>query len=112
MSMALGRSMYQPDFVEVPLGEPSGGRYSSLSPAKTIVANPHCFKLLKQVEAPARALARLREGNKSEARTAMMAMTTSNSINVNARPMRERPLTPAGMERSMRARQPVATHFL
>src|SRR5438477_2395318 len=84
MPMVRGKSMYQPDLVEVPLGAPSGGKKSSLSPAYISVASPHCFKLLKQVVAAPLALARLNAGKSSEARMAIIEMTTSNSMSVKA----------------------------
>src|ERR1044071_6580447 len=47
--------------------------------------NPICRRLFKQVLLWPCALARVNAGNNSAARIAMIAMTTSNSINVNAR---------------------------
>src|SRR5579862_4772574 len=47
--------------------------------------SPHCRKLLKQEICCAFLLAADSAGNNIAARIAMMAMTTSNSISVNAR---------------------------
>src|SRR5262245_6025088 len=45
-------------------------------------ASTHCLTLLKQAVCCALALARARAGNNKDARMAMMAMTTSNSMSV------------------------------
>jgi hypothetical protein len=48
-------------------------------------ANTSCFWLLRQFALAAFNLALLKAGNKSPARIAMIAMTTSNSIRVKPR---------------------------
>ena len=50
-----------------------------------IQASESCFWLLTQVIEWALSLARLKAGSSMAARMAMMAITTSNSINVKAR---------------------------
>ncbi len=47
-------------------------------------ATPTCLRLLKQLERRAFSLARAKTGNRIAARIAIIAMTTSNSIKVNA----------------------------
>src|SRR6516162_8319369 len=59
---------------------------SWLSSEYMIQANPNCFWLLMQVAVVALSFARLRAGSSIAARMAMMAMTTSNSINVKPLP--------------------------
>jgi hypothetical protein len=62
----------------------------SLSPESSAYINnprPICFKLLAQVTRKARFLALLNAGKSSEARIAMIAITTSSSIKVN--PLRQ-----------------------
>src|SRR6267142_7067264 len=60
------------------------GKKSLLSPEYMITARPICFSLLKQLIPSARSFALLNAGSSMAARMAIMAMTTSNSINVNA----------------------------
>src|SRR5258708_39141603 len=48
-----------------------------------MVARPNCRRLLRQEDCLALSLAFARAGRSRAARMAMMAMTTSNSINVN-----------------------------
>src|SRR6266850_4434131 len=60
------------------------GNFPSLLSAHSRMANPICLWLLAHVIRSALAFDRLRAGNNIPARIAMMAMTTSNSINVNA----------------------------
>src|SRR2546422_1011944 len=55
------------------------------SPAYMVRASPHCLQLLAQSTLSALALAFARAGNNKAARMAMMAMTTSSSMSVNAR---------------------------
>src|SRR5512143_118455 len=57
---------------------------SLLSPAYIVAATPICFMLLWHCAALALSLALAKAGRSSAARIAMMAMTTSNSIKVNA----------------------------
>src|SRR5882724_12944813 len=59
------------------------GKKSPLSLAYMVTAIPICFVLLRQLAARALSLALLNAGNNIAARMAMMAMTTSSSINVN-----------------------------
>src|SRR6266545_2095585 len=68
------------------------GSLSLKSPAYIIVARANCLRLLEQAVTFARHLARDNAGNNNEARIAMIAMTTSNSIRVkaNSRPLRLR----------------------
>src|ERR1039458_1130320 len=58
------------------------GKRSPLSPAYIFTASPHCLRLLAHWICNARALALASAGNNIAARMAMMAMTTSSSINV------------------------------
>lgn len=70
-------------------GVPSYTRHGTLtlSPSFTQTRTPSviCFKLLTQVVRLARSFAFANAGNSSAAKMAMMAITTSNSIRVNAR---------------------------
>ena len=58
---------------------------SLLSPAYMIQASVNCFVLFMQLIAQAFCFALLKAGNNIAARIAIMAMTTSNSINVKPR---------------------------
>src|SRR5258706_104735 len=60
------------------------GNKSPLSSEYMITARPICFSLLTQLIASALSFALLNAGSSMAARMAMMAMTTSNSIRVNA----------------------------
>src|SRR4051794_33691223 len=60
------------------------GKTSVLSDAYIRTARPICLVLLKHAAARARSLARDRAGSNIAARMAMMAITTSSSIRVNA----------------------------
>src|ERR1051326_5492180 len=60
------------------------GKASPLSKAQVLKDNPTCLRLLVQLIRCARALARANAGSNIAARMAIMAITTSNSINVNA----------------------------
>src|SRR5262252_2138636 len=60
------------------------GKKSRLSPAYILIARPHCFKLLAHCALTAAALALLKAGSNIAARIAIIAMTTSSSIKVNA----------------------------
>jgi hypothetical protein len=51
-----------------------------------MVAVAHCLRLLMQAMSLPRALARPKVGSSNPASTAMMAITTSNSINVKPGP--------------------------
>src|SRR5207237_10746050 len=64
------------------------------SPAYMLMARPHCLQLLAQRAFCAEALALAKAGNSRPARMAMIAMTTSSSIRVNAQfcPLRLLPL--------------------
>src|SRR6266576_319645 len=59
------------------------GIKSLLSWAYMMMPRPICFRLLAQLMRKARSLAFDNAGNNIAARMAMMAMTTSSSINVN-----------------------------
>src|SRR6266567_9527157 len=59
-----------------------GGKYSWLSPAYMWKPSPICRLLLQQAMALALSLALANAGRSIAARMAMMAITTSNSINV------------------------------
>src|ERR1035437_10399784 len=61
------------------------GTMSLLSPAYIAIARPTCLRLLRQFACTAFCLALANAGNNSAARMAMMAMTTSSSMRVNAR---------------------------
>ena len=61
------------------------GRYSLLSSQYKLHASASCFWLLRHWTDIALSFARLSDGNNNEARIAMMAMTTNNSINVKPR---------------------------
>src|SRR2546429_1433754 len=54
------------------------------SPAYMVRASPHCLQLLAQSTLSALALAFASAGNNKAARMAMMAITTSSSMSVNA----------------------------
>src|SRR2546422_2817532 len=60
------------------------GYWSPLSSAQVRKDRPICLRLLVQLMRWARALARASAGNNMAAKMAMMAMTTNNSIRVNA----------------------------
>ncbi|SRR6266568_1029278 len=60
-----------------------GGNQSLLSAEYKCVASASCFWLFKQEICCAFALALLKTGKSIEASSAMIAMTTNNSINVN-----------------------------
>src|SRR5258708_14656355 len=60
------------------------GKASPLSRAQVLKDNPTCFRLLVQLMRCARALARASAGSNMAAKMAIMAITTSNSINVKA----------------------------
>src|SRR5687767_14004162 len=62
----------------------SGGRYSLLSPAYKEMAMAICLPLFRQAMPLALAFAFPKAGSSMAARIAMMAMTTSSSIRVNA----------------------------
>ena len=61
------------------------GNVSPLSPAYMWTPRLICFRLFKQVVRLARAFAPDKTGNNKATKMAMIAMTTSNSIRVNAR---------------------------
>src|SRR3954462_10364378 len=61
------------------------GKESSLSVAYRLMAMPSCLRLLTQLIRIALALAEERAGNNKAASAAMIAMTTSSSIKVNAK---------------------------
>src|ERR1039458_9053873 len=63
---------------------PSSGKVSLLSPAYMYWAKPHCFMSLVQLILWAFALALASAGSNSAARMAIIAITTSSSIKVNA----------------------------
>ena len=65
--------------------EPPGGNASSLSPAYIVSDSSHWWLLFLQVVRCACSLARASAGSNSPASIAMIAITTSNSISVNAR---------------------------
>src|ERR1035441_9785112 len=67
--------------------EPDSGKSSLLSSANILMPRPIWCRLELQLMVHARCLALLNAGSSSAARMAMMAITTSNSINVNARSM-------------------------
>jgi hypothetical protein len=60
------------------------GKKSRLSPAYILMASPHCFRLLAHCARIADAFALARAGSNIAARMAIMAITTNNSIKVNA----------------------------
>ena len=60
------------------------GKISMLSPAYIMNPRPNCFVLFKQAVARALSFALLNAGSNIAARMAMMAITTNNSIKVNA----------------------------
>src|SRR5206468_509014 len=64
------------------------GKRSRLSPAYMLTASPHCLRLLAHWIFIALAFALDSAGSNIAAKIAMMAITTSNSINVNARDLR------------------------
>src|ERR1700722_13403730 len=64
---------------------PSSGTPSPLSPAYILKASPHWRMLFMHCVVFAFCLAPANTGNSNPARIAMMAITTSNSIRVNAR---------------------------
>ncbi len=69
----------------VALGKvPDGAKFPELSSAYTVHASPYCFWLLRQFAIYAFCFALAKAGNNIAAKMAMMAMTTNNSINVNA----------------------------
>ena len=68
---------------------PSSGTKSLWSSAYMRNPSDHCRMLLRQLVAWALLLALDNAGSSIAARMAMIAMTTSNSISVNARPGRE-----------------------
>src|SRR5688572_25282178 len=61
-----------------------GNRPSCASP-QSMTAIPSCLRLLMHLMSAPLAFARASEGNKREARIAIMAITTNNSIRVKAR---------------------------
>src|SRR5262245_47585087 len=61
------------------------GNLSPLSPDQIRKARPHCFSLLTHWMRRARALALARAGSNMAAKIAIIAITTSSSIKVNAR---------------------------
>src|SRR3954471_3025933 len=63
----------------------SRGRQSEFSLEYIVRPSPHCFSLLRQLIFCAVAFARERAGNNKPDRIAIMAITTSNSMRVNAR---------------------------
>src|ERR1043166_3103724 len=71
-------------FVPLSVVFKSQGHLPSLSFFQTFKARPICFSLLRHLVFMARALAFAKAGNNKEARIAMIAMTTNNSINVKA----------------------------
>src|ERR1017187_2171322 len=64
---------------------PLGGMASLQSSAYNCQANCNCFTLFMHLMPCALTFARDKTGNSSAARMAMIAITTSNSINVKAR---------------------------
>src|ERR1022692_3206330 len=74
--------------VYVPASPPLAYKFavlSLLSPAYMIHASINCFVLFMQLTAQAFCFAALKAGNNMAARMAIMAITTSNSINVKPR---------------------------
>src|SRR4051812_25323022 len=68
-----------------PVVSDSRGRQSELSCVYIFNAKPHCLSLLQRVARCAAAFDRASAGSSIAAKSAMMAITTSNSINVNPR---------------------------
>src|SRR5439155_22322793 len=58
--------------------------------AYMLIATPHCLRLLAHCALRALALARDNAGSNIDAKMAIIAITTSNSINVKPRPGRRR----------------------
>src|SRR3569833_405275 len=74
------------------LGNPlfAVGNLSLLSSVYSVVKTIVCFRLLRQEVLSALLFAFANAGNSIAARMAMMAITTSNSINVKPDPFKER----------------------
>ncbi len=67
-----------------PSADPAGGRYPLVSLAEC-VARPICFRLFAHCVRAAASRTFCTAGSRSPMRMAMMAMTTNNSMSVNAR---------------------------
>ena len=73
----------EPTLLRVPLNSPVK-KYPSLSSQYSANIRPHCFRLAKHVLALACFLTRCKAGIRIDKSSAIIAMTTKSSINVNA----------------------------
>src|ERR1700722_14798902 len=78
-------SLYPGGAPVVAMGILVSGKVWLLSSTYMFWANPHCLRLFRQVVRLAFSFALARAGRSSEARIAMMAITTSNSMSVKPR---------------------------